>query len=76
MASATMVLLSCALTFGIPLLFAVWELIAIHRRPNGPGPGPDPQPPAPPSPRWDPTTRQMPACLVPQRRPERVREPA
>lgn len=74
MTPGTQVFLSGALTFGVPLLLAVRELLVI-RRPS-PGAPPDenpPPPPMPPPPRYD-SDRPLPACLVPQRRPERVPE--
>ena len=63
------------LTFGVPLALALRELVAVQRRrPDAP---PDEQPPPPPPrPIAPPDTysRPLPACLIPQRMPERVLE--
>ena len=73
MAPATQVLFTGALTFGVPLALALHELIALRRRPSG-GP-PDSPPPPPPTPLPPESfTRPLPACLIPQRRPERILE--
>lgn len=63
------VVLSGALTFGIPLLFAIHELRAL-RRPGPGGDGRDPSP-EPPPPRPLPTGQTRPAkplpdCLIPK----------
>ena len=76
MSSSTMVLLSGALTFGVPLLLAIRELIALRRWDRGPGgrdgsAEPEP-PPAPPG--SAPAVKPLPACLIPMRRPDLVRD--
>ncbi len=76
MAPATQIVLSGMLTFGVPLLIAARELVVVNRKPQA-GPPDDPQPPKPPRP-MPPTdiyTRPLPACLIPQRLPDRVLEP-
>ena len=86
MSPATQVILSGLLTFGIPILFAIRELIALRRWKGEPGAGPDgsaePKPP-PLAPSGGLTVKPLPACLVPVRRPDlaperrtRVLEPA
>ena len=83
MAPALQVTLSCALSFGIPLLFAMHEMRAMRRpwhgpddRDNGPGPAPTPPPPSD-----SPALKPLPACLIPNLPPaqpvtrERVLEP-
>jgi hypothetical protein len=84
MTQAAQILLSGALTFGVPLVLAVRDLMAL-RRGRGDGNWP-PQPEAPPpsphsgSPGQRPTLRkELPACLIPVRSPQadsrpRVRE--
>jgi hypothetical protein len=71
MKPAIVVILSGALTFGVPLLIALWEVAAMRRNARGrwrPDGSPPPEPPAPPmdSP---PAQRPLPACLVPSRHP-------
>ena len=58
MTPAEQVVLSGALTFGVPLLLAIRELILLRRprRDGGPPPG-DPIPPAP---------KPLPDCLIPK----------
>ncbi len=75
MAPATQIILSGAVTFGIPLALIVRELVVVQRQPKA-GPSDDPQPPPPPKPNppTDIYSRPLPACLIPQRRPERVLE--
>ena len=54
------VLLSGALTFGVPLAFAIRELIELRRPPRGGGglpPAPDPAP----------SPKPLPDCLIPKR---------
>lgn len=67
MTSSTFVLLSSALTFGAPLAFAVYEIVAIRRRPRG---GDDRDPPMMPRP------KPLPDCLQPKTllSPRRIRE--
>lgn len=58
MTGSTFVLLSGALTFGVPLALAVNELVALRRRPDGEwrrDPEPAPLPPKP-----------LPDCLIPR----------
>ena len=79
MKPALVVILSGALTFGVPLVIALWEVIVLRRNSRG-GWGPDgpraPEPPAPPmdSPPaqrpqapWSQAQRPLPACLIPTR---------
>ena len=70
-------ILSGALTFGVPILYAAGELVSLKRRRPGRGFGPD-EPPAPP-PRpvpngHSPAQKPLPACLIPNMRPARVRD--
>jgi hypothetical protein len=72
MQAATQVFLSGALTFGVPLAWAVHELIVLRRSPGGFWRGHKPPPPEPPgSPPERP--KQLPACLIPKLRPAVVR---
>lgn len=73
------IVLSGALTFGIPLVIAVHEFFVL-RRPQGDGwGGDDPKPPTP-KPYPNLTPNKLPACLIPnlppiparQRTPEKV----
>jgi hypothetical protein len=61
------IVLSGALTFGVPLLFAAYELRAMRRPSSRPDDGRDPPNPAgpPPPPRDAPALRPLPACLIP-----------
>lgn len=61
------VLLSGALTFGVPLAFAIRELIVLRRPPRNDGQPPPPVPPRPP------VNRPLPDCLIPKPLP-RVRQ--
>ena len=77
MQAATQVFLSGALTFGVPLAWAVHELI-VHRRPSS-GIGGGDEPPAPEPPKLKPDRpKQLPDCLIPKLPPAvargRVRE--
>jgi hypothetical protein len=75
MAPATQIILSGMLTFGVPILLAARDVVVVNRKPQA-GPPDDHQPPPPPRP-MPPTdiySRPLPACLIPQRRPERVLE--
>jgi hypothetical protein len=74
MAPATQIILSGVLTFGVPVLLAVRELVVVHRPRPKDGPSDDRPPPAPQPPPVDSYTKPLPACLIPQRRPERVPE--
>ena len=58
-APSTQVLLSGALTFGVPLVFAVRELLILRRRPPNGGP----PPPSAPKPI---TPKPLPDCLIPR----------
>lgn len=72
MSPSTFVLLSGALTFGVPLALALRELRELRRPPGGgwtPPRQPDPQP-APPKP------RPLPDCLIPKPSRTRVLEDA
>ncbi|MEN0075994.1 MAG: hypothetical protein AAGC69_16510 [Paracraurococcus sp.] len=65
MEPSTFVLLSGALTYGVPLALAVRELLALRRaRHDGSGPGPSATPTEPPPPAG---TKPLPACLIPER---------
>ena len=69
MAPGVQVILSGTITFGVPVLCAVRELILLRRpRNDRGGPGPEPSPPD-----RDPDAPSLPACLVPQ---PRARQPA
>ena len=59
MSSATFVMLSGLLTFGVPLLLAIRELGRLGPSSNG-GDGPPPPPPVQPGP------RPLPDCLMPR----------
>jgi hypothetical protein len=63
MAPSTQILLSGALTFGVPLALAVRDLMTMRRSPPGPGWRPDPVPPKPPQP-IDGSGPALPACLL------------
>lgn len=75
MDGAAYVMLSGALTFGVPLALAVRELLELRRRDGGgwEGDGPQAPPPAPPPPRGE---KPLPECLIPKlpARPARMRE--
>ena len=86
MSPATQVILSGLLTFGIPILFGIRELIALRRWKGDLGGGPDgsaePKP-LPLMPGGGLAVKPLPACLIPVRRPDlaperrtRVLEPA
>jgi hypothetical protein len=60
------IVLSGALTFGVPMLIGLRELLLL--KPNRGGGGGEHVPeiiPPPPSPRADQPTRPLPACLIP-----------
>ena len=69
MTPGTLVFLEGAVTFGIPVLFAVRELF-VHGRGGGPGrfDGPRDDAPAPPLPGSEPHAPSLPDCLVPAMR--------
>lgn len=72
MSPSTQVLLSGALTFGVPLALAIRELIALRRwtgRPGGPDGSADPPLPPPAPPGNAPAVKPLPACLIPARQP-------
>ncbi len=74
MTPCVQVVLSGTLTFGVPILWALRELVVLRRPRNDPGDGPD-RPPSPPE--RDPDAPQLPACLIPKRqalRPARAPE--
>jgi hypothetical protein len=77
MNASTQVLFSCALTFGVPLVIAGWELwhlgLVSWRPPPGKvvPPEPAPLPDAGASPR---VQKPLPDCLIPKAVPTRVRE--
>ena len=77
MTPSTQIICSCALTFGVPIVAAGWELWRLgptrwRPRPNeGMLPEPAPVPDAGISPR---IRKPLPDCLIP--RPARVHEPA
>lgn len=60
----TFVLLSGALTFGAPLVFAVWELLTLRRGDGGSWKN-DPRPDAPPPPAPA-GNKPLPDCLIPK----------
>ncbi len=70
MSPEVQVVLSSALTFGVPLAFAARELAALRRRPRNSG-GPDDRggnTPPPTRPRdLSPEHKPLPACLIPVR---------
>lgn len=78
MSPGTQIILSGALSFGVPLLFALRELRQLRRPWHGPDDrerGPDPGPPPPP-PDSRPAVQPLPDCLIPRPLParDRVRE--
>ena len=66
MEGATFVLLSGAVTIGVPLALAVRELIELRRRDGSgwDGDGSSPRPPPPPTPSTG--YRPLPDCLIPR----------
>ena len=72
MEPSTQIILSGALTFGVPLLFACRELLAMRRWQGGPPGGdgpPEPPPDVPPPDAAPPQARPMkplPECLIPK----------
>ena len=85
MEASTQIILSGLLTFGVPLAFAVRELIVVRRPRPGSWGGDGPPPPAPvtpppdTSPEWIAVRKPLPDCLIPKPmdvgRPVRVLEP-
>lgn len=77
MSSEMLILLSCTLTFGAPLLLAARELLVLRRSGGGPGGGSperDRVPPTPPPP--SPVgVRPLPDCLIPKPLPVRTVRP-
>ena len=79
MSPAAQVFYSCALSFGVPIVLAGWELWrmgpTVRRQPPGDDSVPDPAPfpDAGLSPRIQ---KPLPDCLIPNVAPSRVREPA
>lgn len=71
MSPSSQVLLSGALTFGVPLLLAVRELITLRRWTDEPDERDGSAEPAPPPPPrgGTPAAKPLPACLIPERRP-------
>jgi hypothetical protein len=74
MDSETHILLSGALTFGVPLILAIRELFILRRDNRGggwhdPAPDPLPVPPRPPM-----GQKPLPDCLIPKRL-DRARQP-
>jgi hypothetical protein len=76
MAPVAQIALSGMLTFGVPVLLAVREFVAVQRRPKATPPDDQPPPPAPrPVPPGDIYSRPLPDCLIPKRLPAaRLRE--
>ena len=71
MTSGTFVLLSGALTFGVPIYLAMRDLRNMGPRGHGGGRGPDandpaPEPPAPDNPVIAPVQKPLPDCLIPR----------
>ena len=66
MSSATQVILSGALTFGIPLILAFRELAALRKPQGGSWGGDGPRTPAPPPPDLTPVHKPLPDCLIPK----------
>jgi len=68
MTAAAQILLSGALTFGVPLALAVRDLMSLRRGPGGGSWPPQPQTPPPqPSSGGPAIRRELPACLIPVR---------
>jgi hypothetical protein len=72
MQAATQVFLSGALTFGVPLAWAVHELFVLRRSSGGFGGRDEPPPPEPPKLKPD-RPKQLPECLIPKLPPAAVR---
>jgi hypothetical protein len=78
MTPGVQVLLSGALTFGVPLLLAARELVALKQPRNDRGgfDGPREDAPKPPIPGGQPRAPQLPACLIDAARIDAVAVPA
>jgi len=72
MAPGVQIVLSGTLTFGVPLLCAVRELIVLRRRPGGGGGDFRRHPEPPPRPRTQPDLPKLPDCLIPSLPPRPV----
>jgi hypothetical protein len=68
MQAATQVMLSGFLTFGVPLIWAVREVIVLRRPPSGSWPGDEPRPPEP-QPLPPDAPKRLPECLIPKLQP-------
>lgn len=66
------ILLSFTLTFGVPLAWALRELLMLRRPQGGAWPGDGPTTP-PPHPMPPDTPRSLPDCLIPKLSPSRPR---
>jgi hypothetical protein len=64
MSPALQVTLSGGLSFGLPLVVALHELLALRRRPGGPGDGPG-RPPTPEPKPGPGGIGTLPICLIP-----------
>ena len=73
MTPSVQVTLSCMLTFGVPLAFAVRELVTLRHGPWRPESVPE-EPEAPP-PSGEPSRPMLPDCLIPKLPPVRQVSP-
>ena len=77
MDATTQVICSCALTFGVPIVIAGWELWRLgptaRRLPPGDDASPDPAP-LPDAGVLPRVQKPLPDCLIPQKIPAQVRE--
>lgn len=77
MNAATQVICSCALTFGVPIVLAAWDLWNLGPTPRRMPPGEDtpPEPSPLPNPVASPRIQKpLPDCLIPKPAPARVPE--
>lgn len=78
MESATLVILSSALSFGSPILFLGWDLWRMkptnRRLPPDDGPVPEPSPILPDTDTMPRVQKPLPDCLIPKPLPRRVPE--